>query len=123
MLAVPATVSTQTPARKKLLFLTHAGLYKHTSLAPAEKAVTELGVKGGFDVTALEGYKQDSAKIDVSMITPEYLSQFDGLMLMTNGNLPSRTFRSAPSSPSSRTARRWIGAHCATLTIRLPGVR
>ena len=26
----------QPPARKRLLFLTHAALYKHTSLGPAE---------------------------------------------------------------------------------------
>src|SRR6266545_3177148 len=87
-LAWPVAVSTQSPARKKLLFLTHAGLYKHTSLAPAEKSVTEWGKTGGFDVTTLEGYKQDSDKIDLSFITPEYLSQYDGLMMMTNGNLP-----------------------------------
>jgi hypothetical protein len=40
-LAQPATVRTPTTARKKVVFLTHAGLYKHTSLGPAEKAVTE----------------------------------------------------------------------------------
>lgn len=50
----------QPSAPKKLLFLTHAALYKHSSLAPAEKAVTELGKSGGFDVTTLEGYKQHS---------------------------------------------------------------
>jgi len=83
----PASVSTQTAARKKLLFLTHAGLYKHTNLGPAEKSVTEWGKTGGFDVTAVEGYKQDSNKIDLSFLTPDYLGQFDGLMLMTNGNL------------------------------------
>ena len=53
VLVAAATVSAQAP--KKLLFLTHAGLYKHTSLGPAEKAVTELGKAGGFEVTALEG--------------------------------------------------------------------
>ena len=78
----------QAPPRKKLLFLTHAALYKHSSLAPAEAAVTEYGKTGGFDVTTLEGYKQDPAKLDMSFLTPEYLAQFDGLMLMTNGNLP-----------------------------------
>src|SRR5215510_102771 len=85
-LAWPAAVNTQAPARKKLLFLTHAGLYKHTSLGPAEKSVTEWGKNGGFDVTTMEGYKQDSDKLDFSFLTPEYLGQFDGLMVMTNGN-------------------------------------
>lgn len=78
----------QTPARKRLLFLTHAALYKHSSLAPAEQAVTELGKAGGFDVTTLEGYKQESTRLDLSFLVPSFLAQFDGLMLMTNGNLP-----------------------------------
>ena len=73
---------------KKLLFLTHAALYKHTSLGPAEKAVTELGKTGGFEVTTVEGYKQDPKQLDFAFLTPEYLNQFDGVMMMTNGNLP-----------------------------------
>ena len=42
---VGARARSSRPA-KKLLFLTHAGLYKHTSLGPAEKAVIELGKTG-----------------------------------------------------------------------------
>jgi Trehalose utilisation len=73
------------PPQKKLLFLTHAGLYKHTSLGPAERAVIELGKRGGFEVVTLEGYKQDAEKIDLSMISALYLAQFDGIMMTTNG--------------------------------------
>jgi type 1 glutamine amidotransferase len=109
--------ATQAPARKKLLFLTHAGLYKHSSLAPAEKAVTEWGKTGGYDVTTLEGYKQDSAKLDLSMITPEYLSQFDGLMLMTNGNLPLTEVQKKGIVDFVRGGKGIIGVHCATLTL------
>jgi hypothetical protein len=58
--AIPAHAQTPAAAKKKLLFLTHAALYKHPSLAPAEKAVGEMGRTGGFDVTALESYKQES---------------------------------------------------------------
>ena len=68
--AETCAVHAQSAARKKLLFLTHAALYKHSSLAPAEKAVAELGAKGGFDVTTLQGYTQDSDTIDLSMISP-----------------------------------------------------
>ena len=85
--ALAAPHASQAPV-KKLLFLTHAALYKHTSLGPAERAVTELGKQGGFEVTTVEGYKQEAEKLDFSFLTPEYLAQFDGLMLMTNGNLP-----------------------------------
>ena len=69
----------QSPPRRKLLFLTHAALYKHTSLGPAEKAVTEMGKAGGFDVTTLEGYKQDTTALDLSFLTADYLAHYDGL--------------------------------------------
>src|SRR5262249_33333370 len=107
----------QAPGRKTLLFLTHAALYKHTSLAPAEKAVTELGAKGGFDVTTLEGYKQDADKIDLSMISPEYLARYDGLMLMTNGNLPLTAEQKRAVVDYVRNGGALVGVHCATLTM------
>ena len=109
----PQQAATQQNARKKLLFLTHAGLYKHSSLGPAEKAVAEWGKAGGFDVTTLEGYKQDSAKLDLSMITPDYLAQFDGLMLMTNGNLPLTDAQKAGIVDFVKNGKALIGAHCA----------
>lgn len=111
----------QTPASpavpKTLLFLTHAALYKHSSLAPAEKAVTELGAAGGFEVTTLEGYKQDSSRLDLSMVTPEYLARFDGLMLMTNGNLPLTPVQKQAIVDYVRGGRALVGVHCATLTL------
>ena len=110
-------LSGQTPPRKKLLFLTHAALYKHSSLAPAELAVTDYGKTGGFDVTTLEGYKQDSAKLDMSFLTPEYLAQFDGLMLMTNGNLPLTEAQKKSVIDFVRNGKALIGVHCASLTL------
>src|SRR5690242_17872795 len=113
----PVLAGAQAGAPKKLLFLTHAGLYKHTSLAPAEKAVTEYGKTGGFEVTTLEGYKQDSQKIDLSILTPEYLNQFDGLMLMTNGNLPLTDAQKKGIVDFVRNGKALVGVHCATLTM------
>jgi type 1 glutamine amidotransferase len=110
-------ISGQTPARKRLLFLTHAALYKHPSLAPAEAAVTQYGKTGGFDVTTLEGYKQESAKLDMSFLTPEYLAQFDGLMLMTNGNLPLTLEQKRGIVDFVRNGKALIGVHCASLTL------
>src|SRR5438128_2738760 len=107
----------QPAARKRLLFLTHAALYKHTSLAPAEQAVVELGAKNGIDVTALEGYKQDSDKLDLSMISPAYLAQFDGLMLMTNGNLPLAAAQKRAIVDYVRDGHGLVGVHCASLTM------
>jgi uncharacterized protein len=103
-------------APKKLLFLTHAALYKHTSLGPAEKAVTELGKAGGFEVTTVEGYKQDAKQLDFSFLTPEYLSQFDGVMMMTNGNLPFSDAQKKHLLDFVRGGKGFIGAHCASLT-------
>src|SRR5262245_52396833 len=114
---MPAPAATQSGARKTLLFLTHAGLYKHASLAPAERAVTAWGKSGGFDVTTLEGYKQDPAALDLSMITPQYLAQFDGLMLMTNGNLPLTDPQKAGIVDFVKSGKALIGVHCATLTM------
>jgi uncharacterized protein len=107
----------QPSARKKLLFLTHAALYKHTSLAPAEKAVAELGSLGGFDVTTLEGYKQDAKAIDLSMISAQYLAQFNALMLMTNGNLPLTGDQKNAIVDFVRNGGGLVGVHCAALTL------
>jgi type 1 glutamine amidotransferase len=118
LLAVAAAAPTaQAPAPKKLLFLTHAALSKHSSLASAEKAVTELGAKHGFEVTTLEGYTQDSSRLDLSIITPEYLARYDGVMLMTNGNLPLTTAQKQALIDYVRDGHGLVGVHCATLTL------
>jgi type 1 glutamine amidotransferase len=116
-IAVGGPASGQAPATKKLLFLTHAGLYKHTSLGPAEKAVIELGKAGGFDVTTVEGYKQEASQIDLRFLTPEYLAGFDGLMLMTNGNLPLTEAQKKALLDFVASGKGFVGAHCAALTL------
>lgn len=117
LLLLPAISWAPDAPRKKLLFLTHAGLYKHSSLGPAETAVTEWGKTAGFDVTTLEGYKQDSKAIDLSILTPQYLNGFDGLMLMTNGNLPLTPEQRQSIVEFVRGGKALIGVHCATLTL------
>jgi hypothetical protein len=117
VLAVGVPVATQAPAKKRLLFLTHAGLYKHTSLGPAERAVTEWGKAGGFEVTTAEGYKQEAAQLDLAFLTPEYLAGFDGLMLMTNGNLPLSEMQKKGLLDFVARGNAFIGVHCAALTL------
>jgi type 1 glutamine amidotransferase len=114
---VLSSVAAQAPAPKKLLFLTHAALYKHTSLGPAERAVVELGKQGGFEVTTVEGYKQDADKLDLKFLTADYLAQFDGLMMMTNGNLPLADAQKRAIVDFVRNGKAFIGAHCAALTL------
>lgn len=116
LLLASAGLSAAEQAPKKLLFLTHAALYKHTSLGPAEKAVIELGKAGGFEVTTVEGYKQDAKQLDFSFLTPEYLNQFDGVMMMTNGNLPFTDAQKKHLVDFVRGGKALIGAHCASLT-------
>jgi type 1 glutamine amidotransferase len=112
-----AAASTEVQTPKKLLFLTHAALYKHSSLGPAEKAVADWGRTSGFDVTTLKGYEQDSRSIDLSMLTHDYLNQFDGLMLMTNGNLPLTEQQRESIVDFVRDGKALVGVHCATLTL------
>jgi uncharacterized protein len=111
---LPLALQAQGP--KRLLFLTHAALYKHTSLGPAEKAVAELGKAGGYEVTAVEGYKQNPRELDFAFLTPEYLNQFDGVMMMTNGNLPFTDAQKKMLVDFVRGGKGFIGAHCASLT-------
>ena len=116
-LLLPVRTSAQAPQQKRLLFLTHAALYKHSSLGPAEKAVTDWGRTSGFDVTTLKGYEQDPQNLDLSALTPEYLGQFDGLMLMTNGNLPLTDHQKETILDFVRSGKALIGVHCAALTL------
>ena len=104
------------PATHKLLFLTHAGLYKHTSLGPAEQAVKDMGTRNGFAVTTVEGYKSDADKLDFSFLTRDYLNQFDGIMMMTNGNLPFTQAQKEMLLEFVKSGKGFIGMHCSSLT-------
>jgi type 1 glutamine amidotransferase len=104
------------PATRKLLFLTHAGYYKHTSLGPAEQAITDLGKANGYVVTTVEGYKHDADKLDFSFLTRDYLYQFDGIMMMTNGNLPFTDAQKQMLLDFVRSGKGFIGTHCSSLT-------
>jgi hypothetical protein len=86
------------PATKRVLLLTHNTFYNHGYLAELERVLPEWGKTAGFTVTSLEGYKQtascvpqkpcDPSVVDLSMVTRKYLSQFDGIVASTNGELP-----------------------------------
>ena len=113
-------VAANTPgpqAPKKLLFLTHAGLYKLTSLGPAEMAVASWGEEAGYEVTSVQGYLQEQEELDLSIITAEYLAQFDGVMMMTNGNLPMRDEQKRVLVDFVRQGGGFIAVHCAALTL------
>lgn len=116
-LPAPAQQADSEQDRQELLFLTHAGLYKHASLDEAERAVTELSRSGDFEVTTHQGYEQDADELDLSFLTAEYLSGFDGLMLMTNGNLPLTDAQKTAIVDFVRDGGGFVGVHCAALTL------
>lgn len=110
----------QTGARKKVLFLTYPGVggpgsHGHPSLKPAEEQAVEYGKAGGFDVTTLKGYEPGIGKQDLSFFTPAYLNQFDGLMLMANGDIGMTTVQKKAIVDFVKNGKAFIGVHCATV--------
>ncbi|HZN60150.1 MAG TPA: family 16 glycoside hydrolase [Planctomycetota bacterium] len=70
---------------KKILLLTYSETFQHPCVkgegggpSLVERTLTELGKKGGFDVTATS---------DASRLSPEFLASFDGLFFYTQGDL------------------------------------
>jgi hypothetical protein len=114
--AVAASPAAAQETPKRLLFLTHAALYKHTSLAPAEAAVSAWAEDGGFTVTGLRGYLQDAGSLDLSVVNRAYLAQFDGVMMMTNGNLPMDAEQRRALLDFVRDGGGFVGVHNAALT-------
>ena len=106
-----------TGARKRVLVLTHNAFYKHDMLETLERTVAELGEQGGFEVTSLEGYRQESDQLDLSMISAAYLSQFDGLLLATNGELPLDDGQRQALVDFVRNGKGLVAVHNTALTL------
>ena len=106
-----------TGARKRVLVLTHNAFYKHDMLETLERTVAELGERGGFEVTSLEGYKQDQDNLDLSMISAAYLSRFDGLLLATNGELPLDDGQRQALVDFVRNGKGLVAVHNAPVTL------
>lgn len=91
-------VSLAAASPKRVLLLTHNTFYNHSNLQAIEDVLPEWGKFSGFTVTSLQGFKQTAActtqkpcdpnVADLSMIATKYLSQFDGIVASTNGELP-----------------------------------
>jgi type 1 glutamine amidotransferase len=69
-------------------------------------------------VTTLEGYKQEPNELDLdfSFLIPQYLAQFDGVMMMTNGNLPFTDAQKQMLLDFIASGKGFIGTHCSALT-------
>jgi hypothetical protein len=61
----------------------------------AEEQAVVYGKYGGFDVTTLKGYEPGVGNPDLTFFTTDYLNQFDGLMMMANGDIGMTVAQSA----------------------------
>ena len=60
------------------------------------------------------------ASLDLSVIDAEYLSQFDGVMMMTNGNLPLTDSQKSALIDFVKDGGGFIGVHCAAFVTSAP---
>ena len=109
----------QSSARRKVLFLTYPGVgapgsHGHASLPAAETQAVEYGKVAGFDVTTLKGYEPGVGKQDLTFFTPAYLNQFDGLMMMANGDIGLTPVQKKAIVDFVRGGKAFVGVHCAT---------
>jgi len=110
----------QSSARRKVLFLTYPGVgapgsHGHASLPAAETQAVEYGKVAGFDVTTLKGYEPGVGKQDLTFFTPAYLNQFDGLMMMANGDIGLTPVQKKAIVDFVRGGKAFVGVHCATV--------
>lgn len=119
-LYAPALLAQGNQARKKVLVFTYPGVgapgsHGHASLPSAEKQTLEWGRTAGFDVTALKGYEPGVGKQDLTFFTPAYLNQFDGLIMMANGDIGLTPVQKKAIVDFVRSGKAFIGIHCATV--------
>ncbi len=85
------------------------------SLPAAEEQAVVYGKSGGFDVTTLKGYEPGVGKQDLTFFTAAYLNQFDGLMMMANGDIGMTPVQKKAIVDFVRNGKAFIGVHCATV--------
>jgi type 1 glutamine amidotransferase len=113
--AEPGEAKAPAGKTRKVLYLTHSQGFNHPVLGLSEKLLPEMGKKSGaFEVTCLQGYKQKPDKIDLSMITPEYLKQFDAIIFYTTGELPLKPEQKKAIVDFVRGGKGIVGIHSAT---------
>lgn len=123
-------VAGATPAPKRMLMFTKSAGFEHSAikrdgdkLSHAERILTELANKHGFEVTATK---------DGGVFTPEQISRYDAFFFYTTGDLTTPgTDKTSPMSAKGKQAllaairngKGFIGTHSATDTFHSPGDR
>ena len=62
-------------------------------------------------------YVLESDSLDLSIISADYLAQFDAVMFFTNGNLPFTDSQNRAIIDFVKSGKGFIGIHCASLTL------
>lgn len=113
---------------RRVLFFTKSSGFQHSvvtrkddNLGHAERVLTELGAKHGFDVTATK---------DGRVFTPENLAKYDAIFFYTTGDLTKAgTDKQPPMSPEGKQAlfdavaggKGFLASHCGSDTFHSPG--
>lgn len=116
--------------KRRILFFTKSSGHEHSSikrndnqLSHAEKILTELSAKHGFEVLATK---------DGRVFTPENLAKYDVYVFYTTGDLTTPgTDKNPPMSAEGKAAfldaikngKGFVGVHSATDTFHTPGDR
>src|SRR3954466_12184819 len=103
LLCLAASLATATAAPKKILFFSKSSGFEHSVISwkngqpsHAEKILTELGAKNGWEFT----FSKDGSKFG-----KEYLSQFDAVFFYTTGDLTTTgTDKQPPMSAAGKQA-------------------
>ena len=100
-------------ARPKVLVFTHWMGFRHSSLPLGEQTIKEIGEKSGvYDTVGLQGYDQKKDTIDLSMITADYLKQFDALIFFTQGDPPLTDDAKKAILDFVKNGKGYVGMHC-----------
>ena len=113
---------------RKVLFFTKSAGFQHSvverkgeGLAHAEKVLTEMGKRSGFEVTATK---------DGRIFTKEKLAEFDVIAFYTTMDLTKEGTDKSPPMPSNgkevlfdfiRSGKGFVGFHCASDTFHSQG--
>ncbi len=101
--------------KAKILMLTHWEKFKHPSLPVGEKILKEMGEKSGvFEAVCIEGYKQDPKSADLSIITADYLKQFDAIVFFTQGDPPLTDAQKKAILDFVKGGKGTVHIHCGT---------
>lgn len=92
----------------RLLYMTLSAGFKHSSVAPSEAIVKEIGERSGlFDTTVTQ---------DVGAFTRQNLKRYDVVMFYTTGELPMTEAEKSAFINFVRSGHGFVGVHSATDT-------